>query len=281
MALVNVLEFSGILSLVGFAAGFLGAITGLGGGIVVVPVLVIFFNIDLRVAMGTSLLTAIATSSGASFTLAREKYTNIRVGMLLEIGAVIGAIIGALVVQRLATDIVSFLYGCLLILSLWFSLHKFRDRLLTTPAHKWALFLGLNGNYKINQGIKEYRVYNVPLGMWLMSAAGFFSGLLGIGSGLFKVLIFDVVMGLPYKVSTSTSLFMIGITTATSAGLYFAAGYIQPEICFAVIPGVLVGALYGAKTLVKAKTKILKLIFNSILVILAIKLIYSGIRGLI
>lgn len=281
MLVVNVLEFSGILSIVGFAAGFLGAITGLGGGIVVVPVLVIFFNIDLRIAMGTSLLTAIATSSGASFTLAREKYTNVRIGMLLEIGAVIGAIIGAIVVQHLATHMISFLFGCLLIFSLWFSLHKFRDRLLTTPAHKWALSLGLNGNYKTSHGIKEYRVYNVPLGMWLMTIAGFLSGLLGIGSGLFKVLIFDVVMGLPYKVSTSTSLFMIGITTATSAGIYLAAGYIHPEICFAVIPGVLIGALCGAKTLVKSKTKFLKIIFNTILIILAIKLIYSGVVGLI
>jgi uncharacterized membrane protein YfcA len=281
MPLLNVLEFSAILATVGWAAGFLGAITGLGGGIVIVPVLVIFFNIDLRIAMGTSLLTAIATSSGASFTLAREKYTNIRIGMLLEIGAVIGAVIGATVVQRLATDVVSFLYGCLLIVSLGFSLHKFRDRLLTAPAHNWALRLGLNGTYKTSQGIKEYRVYNVPLGMWLMTAAGFFSGLLGIGSGLFKVLIFDVAMGLPYKVSTSTSLFMIGITTATGAGVYYSAGYIEPEICFAVIPGVLIGALCGAKVLVKSKTKILKLVFNTILIILAIKLIYSGIIGLI
>lgn len=278
---MNVLEFSGILAAVGCAAGFLGAITGLGGGIVVVPVLVIFFDIDLRIAMGTSLLTAIATSSGASFTLAREQYTNIRVGMLLEIGAVIGALIGALLVQRLATDLVSFLYGCLLIFSLYFSLHKFRGRLVTAPAHKWAVYLGLNSHYKTSQGPKEYRVYNVPWGMSLMTVAGFFSGLLGIGSGLFKVLIFDVAMGLPYKVSTSTSLFMIGITTATGAGVYYSAGYIKPEICFAIIPGVLIGALCGAKVLVKSKTKLLKLIFNSILIILAIKLIYSGIIGLI
>jgi uncharacterized membrane protein YfcA len=278
---MNVLEFSGILAMVGMAAGFLGAITGLGGGIVVVPVLVIFFDIDLRIAMGTSLLTAIVTSAGASFTLAQEQYTNIRVGMLLEIGAVIGAIIGAIVVQYLDADLVSFLFGCLLIFSLWASLHKFRDRLPTTPAHKWATSLNLNGHYKTSHGIKEYRVYNVPLGMWLMSGAGFFSGLLGIGSGLFKVLIFDVAMGLPYKVSTSTSLFMIGITSATSAAVYFSAGFIKPEICFAVIPGVLLGAVCGAKVLVKSKITILKIIFNSLLVILATKLIYTGIVGLI
>ncbi len=281
MSLVNVLEFSGILAAVGWLAGFLGAVSGLGGGIIVVPALVIFFNIDLHVAMGTSLLTAIATSSGASFTLAQKNYTNVRLGMLLEIGAVVGAIIGAIIVKYIATDIVSFLFGCLLLFSLWFSLHKFKNRSITIPSHNWALQLGLNGNYQTNSGIKKYLVYNVPIGMWLMVIAGFFSGLLGIGSGLFKVLVFDVVMGLPYKVSTSTSLFMIGITSATSAGIYLTAGYIQPEICFAVIPGVLLGALCGAKTLVKSKTKLLKIIFNILLIILAIKLMYSGLIGLI
>ncbi len=278
---MNVIEFSGILTAVGFVAGFLGAITGLGGGIVVVPVLVIFFNIDLRIAMGTSLLTAIVTSAGASFTLAQQEYTNIKVGMLLELGAVIGAIIGAIVVQYLNVNVVSFMFGCLLIFSLWVSLYKFKDRSSSIPSHPWAVSLGLNGHYKTSKALKEYSVYNVPLGMWLVSGAGFFSGLLGIGSGLFKVLIFDVAMGLPYKVSTSTSLFMIGITSATSAGVYFTAGYIKPEICFAVVPGVLLGALCGAKVLIKSKTTFLKYLFNSLLIILAIKLIYTSLKGLI
>lgn len=281
MLLVNVLEFSGILVIIGWVAGFLGAISGLGGGVVVVPALVLFFNIDLHIAMGTSLLTAIATSSAASFTLARKNYTNVKLGMLLEIGAVIGAILGAILVQYIATDIISFLFGCLLLFSLWFSLHKFTGKPPNTPIDKLALLLGLNGKYQTSHGIKEYKVYNVQLGMWLMTVAGFFSGLLGIGSGVFKVLVYDMAMSLPFKVSTSTSLFMIGITAATSAGVYANAGYIQPEICFAVIPGVFLGALCGAKTLVKSQTKLLKLIFNMLLVILAVRLIYTGLMGLI
>jgi len=267
---MTVLEFSIILFLVAYLAGFLGSLTGLGGGIIIVPILVLLFKIDIRYAMGASLIAVITTSSGAALAFIKNHYTNIKIGMLLETSAIFGAIIGALLVRVIPVEFVSVIFGVVLIFAVWFSLKRHKDHLLTKPSHPWALRLGLGG---------DYQVRHVPLGLGLMTIAGALSGLLGIGSGALKVLAMDLAMNLPYKVSTSTSNFMIGMTGAASVGIYFSSGYINPELSFPIIPGVFLGSVMGSKILLFANVRILKIIFSVVILMLSVQMIYKGISG--
>lgn len=276
---MNILEFSGILFVCGYCAGMLGAITGLGGGIVVVPALTLLFGIDIHLAMGAGLLVAIATSSGVAQALIREKFTNVRLGMFLEIAAVIGAIVGALLVPYLPKDFIAILFGSVLLFAIWVTASKFKYHSSTRPSHPIAKKLHLDGEYQTKSGLKHYEVYNVPTSFVMMGVAGLFSGLLGIGSGVFKVLVYDTIMRLPFKVATSTCIFMIGMTAAASAGVYFSSGYINPYICFPIIPAVLLGSFTGAKILIHARPDVLRLVFNILVVFMALKMIYTGVTG--
>lgn len=265
------LEFSCILFLVSYSSGLFGALTGLGGGIIIVPVLVLLFGIDIRFAMGASLISVIATSSAAALTFIRNHYTNIKIGMFLETGAVFGAIIGAFLVRFISVDFISILLGAVLILSVWLSRKRYAEQTTyDAPSHPWALRLGLEESYK---------VYQVPFALGLLTIAGGLSGLLGIGSGALKVLAMDLAMKLPYKVATSTSNFMIGITAAASIGIYFSAGYMNPELSFPVMLGVLAGAFMGSKLLLLVHVRNLRTLFNCIVLILALQLLYKGITG--
>lgn len=246
------LEFSGILFVIAYFAGLIGALTGLGGGIIIVPALVLLLNVDFKYAMGASLVSVIATSSGAALTFLRQHYTNLKIGMFLEMGAIIGAVVGAMLVKFLPTSLISIVFGVVLLSSAWLS---FKKRDVNLP---------------------QNTISHLPLGFTLMTIAGALSGLLGIGSGTLKVLSLDLAMGLPYKIATSTSNFMIGMTAAASAGIYLSEGYIQPDIIFPILPGVLIGALMGSKILVKAKPEKLRLLFTIIIFCLAIQMIYKG-----
>jgi uncharacterized membrane protein YfcA len=278
---MNVLEFSGLLFGTSLLAGFLGALTGLGGGVVIVPVLALFFKMDIRYAIGASLVSVIATSSGAAVAYVREGLSNIRIGMFLEVATTLGACYGAYLATRVSTHWIAIVFGVVLLYS---AIASFRQRDQSVPEaakvpNALATKLELNGVYPGPQGGETYTAQRVPLGFGTMFGAGTLSGLLGIGSGAVKVLAMDQAMKLPFKVSTTSSNFMIGVTAAASAGIYLSRGYIDPQIAMPVMLGVLGGSLIGTHFLIKAKVKTLKLLFAIVIVLLGCEMIFNGITG--
>jgi len=272
------LLFSSLVFLAATAAGFIGSLTGLGGGVVITPVLALLFHVDLRYAMGASLVSVIATSSGAASAYVREGFSNVRIGLLLEIATTCGAIVGAVVATHTPTAALSSIMGVLLLFSAYSSTRPHPDHLANTAdplAHRFRL----NGEYPSENGIKKYEVQGVKSGFSLMFGAGVTSGLLGIGSGALKVIAMDRLMRIPFKVSTATSNFMIGVTAAASAGVYLRRGWIVPDVTMPVVLGVLVGSLIGARMLSGAPVKILRYLFAAVVGILAIEMIYGGITG--
>jgi uncharacterized membrane protein YfcA len=276
---MTVLTFSVLVGLGSFVAGFLGALTGLGGGVVIVPLLALVFGIDIRYAIGASLVSVIATSSGAAAAYVREGFSNIRIGMFLEIATTIGAIVGAMIATKVSTGTIGIIFGLVLLYSAYLSIHPQPDLPPDTAPDRFARILKLNGSYPTADGPTKYTVHRVPLGFGLMFGAGTLSGLLGIGSGAVKVLAMDQAMRVPFKVSTTTSNFMIGVTAAASAGVYLSRGYIDPGIAMPVMLGVLAGSLTGARVLLRAKTKSLRYIFGAVIVVLGFEMIFNGFTG--
>ena len=276
---MTALGISGLILAGSFLAGLLGALTGLGGGMVIVPLLTIGFGVNIRYAIGASLVSVIATSSGAAAAYVREGFTNIRIGMFLEIATTTGALIGALVAGLVSTSAIAIVFAAVLVYSAYASSrprveHVSHD--LSDPLARW---LRLNGTYPTPEGVQPYGVQRVTTGFGLMLVAGILSGLLGIGSGAVKVLAMDNAMRLPFKVSTTTSNFMIGVTAAASAGVYLRRGYIDPGLSFSVMVGVLIGALAGAKILTRAHPKHLRMVFSVVIVALAAEMVYKAITG--
>jgi len=276
---MSIFAFSGILLILSYFAGILGAITGLGGGALLIPILVLLFHINIYHAMGASLIAVIATSSGASSVYLRHGFTNLRLGMFLEIGAVSGALLGAWLVKYVPASIISTILGFVLFISAYLVLKRHEDSEPLVSSHPWARILKLDGEYAIPGGMKPYYVQKVPLALSIMTIAGLLSGLLGIGAGVLKVLAMDQTLRLPYRVSTTTSNFMIGITAATSVGVYFARGYINPALIFPVLLGVLAGSFTGTFILARLPVRYLRMIFGLIICILGIELIYKGLTG--
>ncbi|HWG19105.1 MAG TPA: sulfite exporter TauE/SafE family protein [Terracidiphilus sp.] len=276
---MNVAVFTSLLFFTSVLAGLLGALTGLGGGVVIVPVLTLVFGVDIRFAMGASLVSVIATSSGAAVAYVREGLSNIRIGMFLEIATTVGAIFGAYLVARISTHWIAGIFGIVLLYSAFASLSKHKETPEQTPANPLATRLKLVGSYAGPEGETAYCAERVPLGFGLMFGAGTLSGLLGIGSGAVKVLAMDQAMKLPFKVSTTTSNFMIGVTAAASAGIYMARGYVDPGIAMPVMLGVLSGAMAGTHILVKARVSTLKILFALVIAMMGCEMIYNGIAG--
>jgi uncharacterized membrane protein YfcA len=276
---MNNLELTAIITIASILAGLLGALTGLGGGTVIVSLLTLGLSIDIRYAIGAALVSTIATSSGAAIAYVREGYSNIRVGMFLEVATTFGAVTGALIAAKVPTRVIAIIFGVVLLASTYLSNRPHHSQTVDLPIDPLAARLKLDGSYPTPQGEQSYHVQHVPGGFAVMLVAGALSGLLGIGSGALKVLAMDQVMQLPFKVSTTTSNFMIGVTAAASAGIYFSRGYIDPGLCMPVLLGVLVGAWFGAKVLVRAKVTALRIIFGFVLLALGIQMIYNGITG--
>jgi hypothetical protein len=275
---VTILVLTLALAAGAFLAGLLGALTGLGGGVVIVPLLTLGFGIDFRYAVGASLVAVIATSSGAAAAYMREGYTNMRVGMFLEIATTVGAVLGAYLASQVSSSALAVVFGVVLIYSAWTASRPRAEHPALVP-DPLAVRLRLDSSYPTPAGPHRYLVQRVPLGFSLMFVAGTLSGLLGIGSGAVKVLAMDQVMGLPFKVSTTTSNFMIGVTAAASAGVYLQRGYIDPGIAMPVMLGVLAGATVGATLLVRARPRVLRLVFSAVVFALAIEMIYHGATG--
>lgn len=273
------IELTTLLLLCSVFAGLVGALTGLGGGVVLVPLLVIGFGIDIRYAVGASLISVIATSSGAAAAYVKEGFSNLRVGMFLEIATSLGAIAGALVAGITSAPAIAILFGLVLLHSAYLSLRALHERPGRDTPDKLATWLRLDSTYPTLEGSKAYHVQHVPAGFALMFGAGVLSGLLGIGSGAVKVLAMDRVMRLPFKVSTTTSNFMIGVTAAASAGVYLSRGYIDPGLAMPVMLGVLLGALAGTRILVRTRTPPLRVLFAVVISFLAVQMLYKGLTG--
>jgi uncharacterized membrane protein YfcA len=266
-----------ILSIV---AGVFGSILGLGGGIIITPALTLLFGIDIRYAIGASIVSVIATSSGAAVAYVRDKITNIRIGMFLEIATTIGAITGAFISGLISPKYLYVIFGVLLLYSAIAMLKKKNQELPhDVEPHPLSEKLKLNGEYydKTLDEKVNYNVAGVYGGFGMMYVAGVISGLLGIGSGIFKVMAMDLFMKLPLKVSSATSNFMIGVTAAASAGVYLLRGDIDPKIAAPVALGVLIGATMGTKIMQNLKSKTIRLIFIPVLAYVSIQMIVKGI----
>jgi uncharacterized protein len=262
-----------------FLAGLLGALTGLGGGVVIVPFLVLAFGVDIRYAMGASLISVIATSSGAAAAYVKEGYSNIRIGMFLEIATAAGAVVGASSVSKLPTSYIAMVFGAVLVVSAIMSAKQTDIVLADATPDRLAGILKLDSTYPIATGYQSYSAHRVPLGFGMMFGAGVLSGLLGIGSGAFKVLAMDHAMRLPFKVSATTSNFMIGVTAAAGAGIYLRQGFVAPGLVMPVIVGTLAGSVTGTRILVRAQPQWLRIIFGLVIAVLGIEMIYGGITG--
>ena len=276
---MSVLEFSLLVWLGAFAAGFLGALTGLGGGVVITPLLTLGFGVDIRYAIGASLVSVIATSSGAAAAYVKEGYTNIRIGMFLEVATTIGALVGAILAGIASTGAIAVVFGLVLLYSAYLANQPRPETTADEPPGRLARFLRMNGSYPTPDGPRRYHCRNVPAGFVLMFVAGVLSGLLGIGSGADKVLAMDQIMRSPFKVSTTTSNFMIGVTAAAGAGVYLRRGYVDPGLAMPIVLGVLPGALAGSRLLVAAKSRRLRLVFSLVVGVLGVEMLYKGLTG--
>jgi uncharacterized membrane protein YfcA len=274
---MNVATFTLLLGGASFVAGLLGALTGLGGGVVIIPLLTLAFGVDIRYAAGASLVSVIATSSGAASAYVREGYTNLRVGMFLEIATTLGALGGAALAGVLSTRTIAIVFGLVLLHA---AFESTRRRNVTDgpalPPDPVARRLRLDSTFPTEGGPRAYQVRRVWQGFGVMGIAGMLSGLLGIGSGALKVVAMDGVMALPFKVSTTTSNFMIGVTAAASAGVYLRRGYIDPGLAMPVVLGVLAGSLLGARLLTRLDSGRLRWLFAVVVVALAVEMILSG-----
>jgi len=276
---MTLFAFTGLLFFGSVAAGLLGALTGLGGGVLLIPLLTLGFHVDIRYAVGVSLISVIATSSGAAAAYVREGYSNVRIGMFLEVATTIGAILGAFLATLIHTQLLAIIFGVVLIYSAYLNWQQAR-----TPVSEiihgspWSNKLKLSGDYPVPDGSRrKYEVENIPGGFSLMFVAGTLSGLLGIGSGAVKVLAMDRIMKIPFKVSTTTSNFMIGVTAAASAGIYLHRGLIAPGLAFPVMLGVLTGSLIGARYLARAHVSVLRIVFTFVILALGLEMIINGV----
>ncbi|QNK61883.1 sulfite exporter TauE/SafE family protein [Pedobacter sp. PAMC26386] len=272
---MTILTFTLILLLGAYLAGLAGSLTGLGGGVVIIPLLTLFFHVDIRYAIGAALVASIATSSGSASAYVKEGITNIRLGMFLEIATTAGAVMGAILAIYTPVNIVAILFGVTLIFSAAMTMRKKHEGLLAEGS-KLSYVLKLNSSYPTKDGVVDYKLKNIGGGFSIMTLAGMLSGLLGIGSGALKVLAMDSAMRVPFRVSTTTSNFMVGVTAAASAVVYLQRGYIDPGIAFPVIIGVLAGAFTGSKLLMKIDVKWLKIIFSFAITLIALNMIYNG-----
>jgi uncharacterized membrane protein YfcA len=263
---------------ISIVAGTLGSILGIGGGVIIVPALTIGFGINIRYAIGASIVSVIATSSGAAATYVKDHITNIRVAMFLEVATTVGALSGALIAAYISPKLLYWIFSAILLYSAYSMTRRHEDNPLT-EGDAWSKKLKLNSSYPDHGKEIAYAVTNVPLGFTLMVGAGLVSGLLGIGSGALKVPAMDGAMKMPIKVSSATSNFMIGVTAAASAGAYYMRGDILPILAAPVALGVLAGSLLGTRVMMGLANKSLRSIFIFVLAAIAVEMALKA-RGM-
>lgn len=276
---MTILAFTLILLAASYCAGLLGSLTGLGGGVVVIPVLTLCFGVDFHYAVGAALVASIATSSGSGSAYVKEGVTNIRLGMFLEIATTIGAVCGAAVAIYLNSNTIAIIYGGVLVLTAIMQQRRKSDH-DGVVGSEMARRLKLFGSWPQKDGtMKHYQLRHVGGGFSVMYVAGVLSGILGIGSGVLKVIAMDGIMKVPFKVSTTTSNFMMGVTACASAVIYVQRGNIVPGMACPVMIGVLFGALTGAKLLKRLDVRLLRRIFCIVILMVAANMIYQGATG--
>ena len=276
---MSIILFTFLFLFGAYCAGLLGSLTGLGGGVIVIPLLTLAFGIDFHYAIGAALVASIATSSGSASAYVKEGLTNIRLGMFLEIATSVGAVLGAAAALWMPTNVIAIIFGAVLLLTVAMQFRQKTDY-IGVKGSNLAKKLKLFGSYPTKDGtVQSYELTNVSGGFSVMVLAGALSGLLGIGSGVLKVLAMDSCMKVPFKVSTTTSNFMIGVTAVTSAVVYLQRGYIEPGIAFPIMVGVLAGAMSGAKLLKHLDVRVLRKIFAVAILLVALNMIYNGIIG--
>ena len=278
--MVEILQFM----LIAVFAGFLGSLVGLGGGIIITPALTILFGFDIKYAIGASIVAVIATSSGSAIAFVKDHVSNMRVGMLLEVFTTAGGVVGALMAGVFSSKLLYIFFSLILLNSFYGMLKK--TGLITkvkkeeenVENDKYADKYKLNSTYydKATGKTVKYNVTNVPQGSLVMFGAGFASGLLGIGSGAFKVVALDTYMKLPIKVSTATSNFMMGVTATASALIYFFNGTINPVVAAPIAIGTLIGSRTGAKVMQRLDAKYIRYIFLPILLFTIINMLLKG-----
>ena len=276
---MTILAFTLILLLGAYCAGLLGSLTGLGGGVVVIPLLTLVLGVDFHYAVGAALVASIATSSGSGSAYVKEGITNIRLGMFLEIATAIGAVCGAAVAIYLNSNFIAILFGCVLVLTAVMQQRRKSDHDGVVGSEA-ARRLRLYGTWPQKDGsLKAYELRHVGGGFGVMYIAGVLSGILGIGSGVLKVIAMDGIMKVPFKVSTTTSNFMMGVTACASAVVYVQRGQIEPGIACPVMIGVLCGALTGARLLKTLDVRLLRRIFCVAILLVALNMIWQGAHG--
>ncbi len=278
-----------LILLISIIAGVVGSLLGLGGGVVVVPALTLLMGIPIQYAIGASIISVIATSSGAAAAYVRDRLTNLRVGMFLEIATTTGAITGAYIATIVHGNILFIIFALVLLYSIYPQVSRIvreqvgarvtkKQREVVVESDGLATALALGGTYYDPASHRQitYGVRNVPGGFGIMYVAGIFSALLGVGGGVFKVLAMDTVMGMPIKASTATSNFMIGATAAASAGIYFLRGDVNPIIAAPVALGVLGGSLLGTRLLARLAGGTVRLAFAIVMALVAVQMLLKG-----
>ncbi|HEY3940683.1 MAG TPA: sulfite exporter TauE/SafE family protein [Bryobacteraceae bacterium] len=276
---MTIAEFTPIVFGAALAAGFLGSLTGLGGGVIVTPVLMLFLGVDIRYAIGASLVSVIATSSGAAAAYVRDGYSNVRLGMFLEIATTMGALFGAFLAAYVPVRVLSIIFGLILLDAAWRSSRQHLESPKPVPSDPLGETLTLNSSFTDAGVVEHYQARRVKTGFGLMFGAGTLSGLLGIGSGSLKVIAMDQAMQIPFKVSTATSNFMIGVTAAASATIYLSRGYVSPGLAMPVMLGVLAGSMIGSRFLPRLPVLLLRRVFAVVVAVIALEMIVNGFRG--
>ena len=273
-----------ILLLVGVFAGSLGSLLGIGGGMIIIPILSVLMGLPMRYAIGASVIAVIATSSGSTIAYLKDDLLNLRVAMFLEIATTVGAITGAILTGVIDGKWLEVLFGIFLVYSTYNMIQKLRGKVKQdadkVSDDKWSKKLKLQGSYydKLSGEEKYYQVTRVPGGFAMMYGAGLASGLLGIGSGVFKVIAMDTIMKMPLKPSSATSNLMMGVTAAASATVYFFNCSIHPHIAAPLAIGILIGAAIGTRLMQRIHPRLLRMIFVPILFIMGVQMILKGFR---
>ena len=272
--------FDLIIIAVSIVSGCFGAMLGLGGGVILIPVLVSVLGVDVKSAIAASLVAVVTTSGAAALIRGRDSMSNYRVGVTLEVAAGLGAIAGAVLATLAPGDVLTMLFGVSLLATGALSWRAVDDTERVLPQTWWGRVLQLDGVEETKEGLKVYYVQKVPVGLGVMTIAGLLSGMLGIGSGAYKVLAMDTCMRMPFRVSTITSNFMIGITAASGVMVYLRDGMVDPTIAGPVLIGIVPGAMFGSWLVPKIHVSTLKKIFLVVIVLVGLQMMFKGGREL-
>lgn len=268
-----------LLSADAFAVGILAPLIGEGGGTILVPTLVLIFHINIHNAAGASIIAVMMTSTAATATFLKEGYTNLRIGIFLQLTMIAGAMTGALLAGIIPVSILETIFGVVLLLSSFMAFRRKEESEPDRPSDPLAIRLHMESSYPALGGWRSYKVFRVIPSAILMTTSGIIAGLLGIGAGPVNLLVMDQSMKLPYKVSATLSNFMVGITAAAAAGIYFRRGYVDPVLTMPVVLGIFAGAIVGARLMMRLRVKPLRLFFSFLVFVAASEMIYKGLAA--